>query len=718
MADESLERITILLQAKDKDFARAMDRNNKIIARFAAEAGRGTTAASRQVDANLSKMGASALNFGKNFAIGLGVGAVTAVFAEAVGSVREVIGSLADLQDAADRIDMGVEDYQALQFGMKLAGVGTEEFSKALEKFNENVGDAARGQGKFGEVLAQSGIQIRDAAGNIRPTSVLLKEFADLVKRAPEGERMSLLSDAFGKVGKSMVLAMKDGSAGIDEMMAKAVDSGVVMDEGVIAKAAELDDKFDALTGRVSVFFKTILVNTADAVSQIGEVGDAADAAMNISAGGRPDQILTEEQQAAIKAAGDMSYEASQQVEQLTMQYLSMSDAASEAAGVLLETAVQLRNIGDEAGANRLQGLAIQMQGLVAEFRNGNITGEQLQTRLGEVYAEAQRAVHGMDAVDGVTFGGVIARLGDVWTALQSVKNKALEAASAMPGAAPAGPADPLRHPGQSDTPTFSPLAPMSSDRPGQRPMDLGDTSKPGGGSGKSGGGGKKLNDEQRDAARLFEQTRTEAEKYAAELLELNDLLDKGYITQDTFNRSLDMAKEKYLDVGGAAEFWKDINDDLKDSILDMAVDGVNSFDEIAKAIKRAALEALLFRTGPLAGIFGGGTGGAGGGLSGWLSGLMSMDGGGDTGMGARSGGLDGKGGFLAVMHPQETVIDRTKGQRGGGSVDVRVFMDEGGHWQARVEKIVGSGIRAAAPALTRQAVGAVYDTNREVPLR
>ncbi len=47
-----------------------------------------------------------------------------------------------------------------------------------------------------------------------------------------------------------------------------------------------------------------------------------------------------------------------------------------------------------------------------------------------------------------------------------------------------------------------------------------------------------------------------------------------------------------------------------------------------------------------------------------------SFDGGGYTGAGARSGGLDGKGGFMAMLHPQETVVDHTKGQSvGGGSV-------------------------------------------------
>jgi hypothetical protein len=43
-------------------------------------------------------------------------------------------------------------------------------------------------------------------------------------------------------------------------------------------------------------------------------------------------------------------------------------------------------------------------------------------------------------------------------------------------------------------------------------------------------------------------------------------------------------------------------------------------------------------------------------------SSFMSLDGGGYTGNGARSGGLDGKGGFLAVMHPKEIVTDLTRG--------------------------------------------------------
>ena len=47
---------------------------------------------------------------------------------------------------------------------------------------------------------------------------------------------------------------------------------------------------------------------------------------------------------------------------------------------------------------------------------------------------------------------------------------------------------------------------------------------------------------------------------------------------------------------------------------------------------------------------------------------LFDFNGGGYTGSGVRAGGMDGKGGFMAMVHPNETVIDHTKGQGMGGT--------------------------------------------------
>jgi tape measure domain-containing protein len=49
------------------------------------------------------------------------------------------------------------------------------------------------------------------------------------------------------------------------------------------------------------------------------------------------------------------------------------------------------------------------------------------------------------------------------------------------------------------------------------------------------------------------------------------------------------------------------------------------------------------------------------------------FEGGGYTGSGSRAGGLDGKGGFPAILHPNETVIDHTKGQGMGATVNFNI---------------------------------------------
>jgi len=50
---------------------------------------------------------------------------------------------------------------------------------------------------------------------------------------------------------------------------------------------------------------------------------------------------------------------------------------------------------------------------------------------------------------------------------------------------------------------------------------------------------------------------------------------------------------------------------------------------------------------------------------------VPSGNGGGFTGLGSRTGGVDGKGGFPAILHPNETVVDHTKGQSMGGTSTV-----------------------------------------------
>lgn len=102
--------------------------------------------------------------------------------------------------------------------------------------------------------------------------------------------------------------------------------------------------------------------------------------------------------------------------------------------------------------------------------------------------------------------------------------------------------------------------------------------------------------------------------------LTLREQIDAQAEAIGRYTQELDHAKDR-------ADFFKSVQGQIKDGFLDAAASGESFSDTlrtVAEMLKRAALEALIFRTGPLAG----GGGGGGGFFGGLLSGLTSLFGG------------------------------------------------------------------------------------------
>lgn len=91
-------------------------------------------------------------------------------------------------------------------------------------------------------------------------------------------------------------------------------------------------------------------------------------------------------------------------------------------------------------------------------------------------------------------------------------------------------------------------------------------------------------------------------------------------------------------------------------------------------------------------------------GMAGDAGSLLGFAGGGFTGSGARSGGMDGQGGFLAMLHPQETVIDHAQGGGAGGAVTVILNISTG------VAQTVRAEISNLLPSISASVQGAVMD--------
>lgn len=225
---------------------------------------------------------------------------------------------------------------------------------------------------------------------------------------------------------------------------------------------------------------------------------------------------------------------------------------------------------------------------------------------------------------------------------------------------------------------------------------------------GGGGGGNSARNDALREAERLFEETRTAAEKYAAEEIKISALLKSGAIDADTYQRAIEMIGKKYGEAGDAGKFFAQIDTELKSAFLDLATTGENSFKRIADAIKRAAFEALLFGEGPLAGIFGGKAGGKGllGGLLGTLLGGLG---------GKRANGgpvaagmtyLVGEKGPELFQPGSAGSIIPNKALRGagGGAMTINVNVS-GARGNTEIQQMVSSGVQQGIAAYDKHAL-------------
>lgn len=180
----------------------------------------------------------------------------------------------------------------------------------------------------------------------------------------------------------------------------------------------------------------------------------------------------------------------------------------------------------------------------------------------------------------------------------------------------------------------------------------------------------------------------------AANVGRLTAELERAELAQDQFDEAIGTVADTMADVllGGES-----LRDKLSDIFRGIASDILSSGIRNAFTSQFSAGGGGLLRS-----LFGGG-GGSGGFLSALFGGQPSFAGGGFTGTGARSGGIDGLGGFPAILHPNETVIDHTRGQRAGMSY-------------SPVFNIGGNVTPEDLAAVRREAAQGFQQMRREVP--
>jgi hypothetical protein len=205
-----------------------------------------------------------------------GIGAVGAAFAQS----REAARFADDIADTADRLHVTTDALQEFRYAIRLAGGDEKGADLALERFSETLGKAQAGIAR--------GLRGFQALGF---TKEQIKGFTDVETTLPKiAAAMQGLSDAQKDAALSLL-----GLEGLKQLLEKGPDDmarlrreahalGIVMDRDLVARGADLNDRFETVSKVIDVQLKSALVDLGPVlVGLLQQMADLARLAADVA---------------------------------------------------------------------------------------------------------------------------------------------------------------------------------------------------------------------------------------------------------------------------------------------------------------------------------------------------------------------------------------------------------------------------------------------------
>lgn len=430
MADET-EKIEILLKAQYSDFQKSLAKTNKMLGRFEQRAKRSMTNSGRAIDRGLSRAGMSIRAFAGGIVGGVLATAIAGITTGLAGTVR----GIAAIGDEARRSGLGVREFQELSYVAQQTRLPIQSLIDGMKELSLRADEfITTGKGPGAEAFARLGYGADDLARRLEDPQELMLDIIDRMEEMDRAAQLRISDEIFGGTGgERFAELVAGGDEALRRMIDRAQDAGAVLDEDVIAKAAELDRRFSDLTTKVGNFFQRMAVGTADLISDIARVGEAYDEIFDDAeqaAGMLGDDVVE-----AIGGDSDTIQQHAAVMEELIGVYTRLGDEALRLAPSLEQSVSLLRAYGYEDTAAALAKTAEEMRNLVDGLDDGTVSGTEFEQQMTRLTVEASVALAQIDAIDSADFSSVISGV----TSLSAELGVAAGAARALRALLPGG---------------------------------------------------------------------------------------------------------------------------------------------------------------------------------------------------------------------------------------------------------------------------------------
>ena len=202
---------------------------------------------------------------------------------EMVGRIfefAEKVSSYGDsMEKASQRTGDTVQRMQELRYAAGMADISFETLEKSMVILQRNMSMATLVTSQQAQAFKAVGLSA-DQLKDMKTSDVLLK-LADSFSKSEDGAaKTSIAMAVLGRGGAELIPLLNKGAAGMGELMAKAHDLGIVLNDEAIAAAAELDDKLkmvrysaEGAKNEFGVAMIPLMSALADAMTSVNDKG-------------------------------------------------------------------------------------------------------------------------------------------------------------------------------------------------------------------------------------------------------------------------------------------------------------------------------------------------------------------------------------------------------------------------------------------------------------
>lgn len=250
------------------DVIARVDKLEKGMARAKKATGDSYNAIERRTGSFVTKVNGQLASVGKNFAAGFLGGIAAGGIAGIVAKISDVAKGIAEIGDQAKRAGVSLKAFQEWRYVAEANRIGIDQMTDGLKELNLRADEFVQtGKGSAAEAFMRLGYSAKDLETKLKDPSRLLLEIIDRLGKFDKAAQIRISDELFGgSAGERFVELISQGEEGIRKTIDRAHELGAVMDDDVVAKAAELDRKFQEVTTTVATGLKTAIVESASAL--------------------------------------------------------------------------------------------------------------------------------------------------------------------------------------------------------------------------------------------------------------------------------------------------------------------------------------------------------------------------------------------------------------------------------------------------------------------